>query len=155
MIIPREYIQDACDTVRADGGTIVFTNGCFDILHAGHVRYLRAAEAMGDFLVVGLNSDASVRRLKGEGRPIVPEADRAEVLDALRAVDIVTVFDEPTAEELVRLVKPDVYVKGGDYTVDTLPEAKIVQAAGGRVEFIPFVEGLSTTNVIERIKSGK
>ncbi len=155
MIIPREYIQDACDTVRADGGTIVFTNGCFDILHAGHVRYLRAAEAMGDFLVVGLNSDASVRRLKGEGRPIVPEADRAEVLDALRAVDIVTVFDEPTAEELVRLVKPDVYVKGGDYTVDTLPEAKIVQAAGGRVEFIPFVEGRSTTNVIERIKSGK
>lgn len=155
MIIPREYIQDACDTVRADGGTIVFTNGCFDILHAGHVRYLRAAEAMGDFLVVGLNSDASVRRLKGEGRPIVPEADRAEVLDALRAVDIVTVFDEPTAEELVRLVKPDVYVKGGDYTVDTLPEAKIVQEAGGRVEFIPFVEGRSTTNVIERIKSGK
>ncbi len=155
MIIPREYIQDACDTVRADGGTIVFTNGCFDILHAGHVRYLRAAEAMGDFLVVGLNSDASVRRLKGEGRPIVPEADRAEVLDALRAVDIVTVFDEPTAEELVRLVKPDVYVKGGDYTVDTLPEAKIVQKAGGRVEFIPFVEGRSTTNVIERIKSGK
>ncbi len=155
MIIPREYIQDACDTVRADGGTIVFTNGCFDILHAGHVRYLTAAEAMGDFLVVGLNSDASVRRLKGEGRPIVPEADRAEVLDALRAVDIVTVFDEPTAEELVRLVKPDVYVKGGDYTVDTLPEAKIVQEAGGRVEFIPFVEGRSTTNVIERIKSGK
>ena len=155
MIIPREYIQDACDTVRADGGTIVFTNGCFDILHAGHVRYLRAAEAMGDFLVVGLNSDASVRRLKGEGRPIVPEADRAEVLDALRAVDIVTVFDEPTAEELVRLVKPDVYVKGGDYTVDTLPEAKIVQEAGGRVEFIPLVAGRSTTNVIERIKSGK
>ena len=155
MIIPREYIQDACDTVRADGGTIVFTNGCFDILHAGHVRYLTAAEAMGDFLVVGLNSDASVRRLKGEGRPIVPEADRAEVLDALRAVDIVTVFDEPTAEELVQLVKPDVYVKGGDYTVDTLPEAKIVQEAGGRVEFIPFVEGRSTTNVIERIKSGK
>ncbi len=153
MIIPREYIKEACDTVRADGGTIVFTNGCFDILHAGHVRYLTAAESMGDFLVIGLNSDASVRRLKGEGRPIVSEADRAEVLDALRAVDIVTIFDEPTAEELVRLVRPDVYVKGGDYSLDTLPEAKIVQAAGGRVEFIPFLEGHSTTGVIERIKA--
>ena len=153
MIIPREYIKEACDTVRADGGTIVFTNGCFDILHAGHVRYLTAAEAMGAFLVIGLNSDASVRRLKGEGRPIVSEADRAEVLDALRAVDIVTIFDEPTAEELVRLVRPNVYVKGGDYSLDTLPEAKIVQAAGGRVEFIPFLEGHSTTGVIERIKA--
>jgi len=153
MIIPREYIKEACDTVRADGGTIVFTNGCFDILHAGHVRYLTAAEAMGDFLVIGLNSDASVRRLKGEGRPIVSEADRAEVLDALRAVDIVTIFDELTAEELVRLVRPNVYVKGGDYSLDTLPEAKIVQAAGGRVEFIPFLEGHSTTGVIERIKA--
>ena len=153
MIIPREYLKEACDTGRADGGTIVFTNGCFDILHAGHVRYLTAAEAMGDFLVIGLNSDASVRRLKGEGRPIVSEADRAEVLDALRAVDIVTIFDEPTAEELVRLVRPHVYVKGGDYSLDTLPEAKIVQAAGGRVEFIPFLEGHSTTGVIERIKA--
>ena len=103
--------------------------------------------------MAGLNSDASVRRLKGEGRPIVSEADRAEVLDALRAVDIVTIFDEPTAEELVRLVRPNVYVKGGDYSLDTLPEAKIVQAAGGRVEFIPFLEGRSTTGVIERIKA--
>ena len=154
MIIPREYIKEACETVRADGATIVFTNGCFDILHAGHVRYLTAAAAMGDFLVVGLNSDASVRRLKGEGRPIVSEADRAEVLEALRAVDIVTIFDEPTAEELIRLVRPDVYVKGGDYSLDKLPEAKIVQELGGRVELIPFVEGHSTTNVIERIKAG-
>ena len=154
MRIAREYIKEACDAVRSEGATIVFTNGCFDILHAGHVRYLTAAAALGDFLVVGLNSDASVRRLKGEGRPIVSEADRAEVLDALRAVDVVTIFDEPTAEALVRLVRPDVYVKGGDYSLDTLPEAKIVQAAGGRVEFIPFVEGRSTTNVIERIKNG-
>ena len=153
MIIPREYIKEACETVRADGATIVFTNGCFDILHAGHVRYLTAAAAMGDFLIVGLNSDASVRRLKGEGRPIVSEADRAEVLDALRAVDIVTIFDEPTAEELIRLVRPNIYVKGGDYSLDKLPEAKIVQESGGRVEFIPFVEGHSTTGVIERIKA--
>lgn len=153
MIVPRDYLKDACDTVRTDGATIVFTNGCFDILHAGHVRYLTAAAAMGDFLVIGLNSDASVRRLKGKSRPIVSEEDRAEVLDALRAVDVVTIFDEPTAEELVRLVQPDVYVKGGDYSLDTLPEAKIVQAAGGRVEFIPLVEGRSTTNVIEKIRS--
>ena len=153
MIIPRRFIKDACDTVRAEGATIVFTNGCFDILHAGHVRYLTAAGAMGDLLVIGLNSDASVRRLEGEGRPIVSEEDRAEVLDALRAVDVVTIFDEPTAEELIRLIRPDVYVKGGDYTIDTLPEAKIVQAAGGRVEFIPFVDGHSTTSVIEKIKA--
>ena len=153
MIVPREYLKDACDTVRADGATIVFTNGCFDILHAGHVRYLTAAAAMGDFLVIGLNSDASVRRLKGKSRPIVSEEDRAEVLDALRAVDVVTIFGEPTAEDLVRLVRPDVYGKGGDYSLDTLPEAKIVQAAGGRVEFIPLVAGRSTTNVIEKIRS--
>lgn len=154
MIIPRERIKAVCDDKRAEGETIVFTNGCFDVLHAGHVRYLAKARAMGDFLVLGLNSDASVRRLKGESRPINSEEDRAEVLDALRAVDVVTIFGEPTAEELVRLVRPDVYVKGGDYTTETLPEAKIVQAYGGRVEFVPLLEGRSTTNVIERIRSG-
>ena len=131
MIIPREHIRDACDAARAKGAAIVFTNGCFDVLHAGHVRYLTKARAMGDFLVIGLNSDDSVRRLKGNGRPINTENDRAEVLDALRAV-----------------------VKGGDYTIDTLPEAKIVQEYGGRVELVPLVEGRSTTNVIERIRSG-
>ena len=154
MIIPRECIKAVCDDKRAEGETIVFTNGCFDVLHAGHVRYLAKARAMGDFLVLGLNSDASVRRLKGEDRPINSEEDRAEVLDALRAVDVVTIFGELTAEELVRLVRPDVYVKGGDYTPETLPEAKIVQAYGGRVEFVPLLEGRSTTNVIERIRSG-
>ena len=152
MIIPREYIKEACDTVRADGGTIVFTNGCFDILHAGHVRYLTAARAEGDVLIVGLNSDASVRRLKGPTRPVNPEADRAEVLGALRAVDAVTIFDEPTAAELIALVKPDVYVKGGDYTLETLPEAAIVQRYGGRVAFIDLVEGRSTTGIIDRIR---
>lgn len=155
MIVPRAYIKEACDAVRAEGAAIVFSNGCFDVLHAGHVRYLSAAQAMGDFLVVGLNSDASVRRLKGEGRPINAERDRAEVLDALRAVDIVTIFDEPTAEALVALVRPDVYVKGGDYTLDTLPEARIVQGYGGRVEFVPLAEGRSTTTLIAKIKGGK
>ena len=154
MIIPREHIKDACDAAREKGATVVFTNGCFDVLHAGHVRYLTKARAMGDFLVIGLNSDASVRRLKGNGRPINTEDDRAEVLDALRAVDAVTIFGEPTAEALIEIVRPDVYVKGGDYTLETLPEAKIVKEYGGRVEFVPFVEGRSTTNVIERIRSG-
>lgn len=154
MIIPREHIKDACDAARAKGAAVVFTNGCFDVLHAGHVRYLKKARAMGDFLVIGLNSDASVRRLKGNGRPINTEDDRAEVLDALRAVDAVTIFGEPTAEELIAVVRPDVYVKGGDYTLETLPEAKLVMEYGGRVEFVPLVEGRSTTNVIERIRSG-
>ena len=154
MIIPREHIKDACDAVREKGATVVFTNGCFDVLHAGHVRYLTKARAMGDYLVIGLNSDASVRRLKGNNRPINTEDDRAEVLDALRAVDAVTIFGEPTAEALIEIVRPDVYVKGGDYTLETLPEAKIVKEYGGRVEFVPLVEGRSTTNVIERIRSG-
>ena len=154
MIIPREHIKDACDAAREKGATVVFTNGCFDVLHAGHVRYLAKARAMGDFLVIGLNSDASVRRLKGNNRPINTEDDRAEVLDALRAVDAVTIFGEPTAEALIEIVRPDVYVKGGDYTLETLPEAKIVTEYGGRVEFVPLVEGRSTTNVIERIRSG-
>ena len=154
MIIPREHIKGTCDAAREKGATVVFTNGCFDVLHAGHVRYLTKARAMGDFLVIGLNSDASVRRLKGNGRPINTEDDRAEVLDALRAVDAVTIFGEPTAEALIATVRPDVYVKGGDYTLETLPEAKIVKEYGGRVEFVPLVEGRSTTNVIERIRSG-
>ena len=154
MIIPREHLRDTCGAARAKGATVVFTNGCFDVLHAGHVRYLTKARAMGDFLVIGLNSDASVRSLKGNGRPINTEDDRAEVLDALRAVDAVTIFGEPTAEALIEIVRPDVYVKGGDYTLETLPEAKIVKEYGGRVEFVPFVEGRSTTNVIERIRSG-
>lgn len=154
MIIPREHIKDACDAAREKGATVVFTNGCFDVLHAGHVRYLAKARAMGDFLVIGLNSDASVRRLKGNNRPINTEDDRAEVLDALRAVDAVTIFGESTAEALIEIVRPDVYVKGGDYTLETLPEAKIVKEYGGRVEFVPLVEGRSTTNVIERIRSG-
>ena len=154
MIIPREHIKEVCAATRAKGATVVFTNGCFDVLHAGHVRYLAKARAMGDFLVIGLNSDASVRRLKGNNRPINTEDDRAEVLDALRAVDAVTIFGEPTAEALIEIVRPDVYVKGGDYTLETLPEARIVTGYGGRVEFVPLVEGRSTTNVIERIRSG-
>ena len=155
MLIERNNLAAFCEGLRREGKKIVFTNGCFDILHAGHVRYLAAARAFGDVLVLGLNSDASVRRLKGESRPINGEQDRAEVVGGLRSVDYVTIFDEQTAEAVVALVKPDVYVKGGDYTLDTLPEAKIVAAGGGRTEFIEMVAGRSTTKVIERIKQGE
>ncbi|MGP1406962.1 D-glycero-beta-D-manno-heptose 1-phosphate adenylyltransferase [Selenomonas sp.] len=151
MLIPNEKIEDFCATLRAAGQRIVFTNGCFDILHAGHVRYLTQARSLGDCLVLGLNTDASVRRLKGETRPVNRELDRAEVVGALAAVDYVVLFDEPTAEALVEKVRPAVYAKGGDYTRETLPEAKIVERYGGEVHFIGLVPGRSTTKIIERI----
>ena len=152
MKVTRDNLSAFAAALRAHGQRIVFTNGCFDILHVGHVRYLGAARALGDCLVVGLNSDTSVRRLKGPERPVNEEADRAEVLDALRAVDYVTIFDEPTAAELIEIIRPDVYVKGGDYTIATLPEAKIVRDYGGRVEFIDLVPERSTTRVIEKLR---
>ena len=151
MLIPRENIASFCDTLRAAKQRVVFTNGCFDILHAGHVRYLEQARALGDCLVLGLNSDASVRRLKGESRPVNAELDRAAVLSALRSVDFIVLFDEPTAEDLIEKVRPAVYAKGGDYTRETLPEAKIVEKYGGEVRFIDLVTGRSTTKIIEKI----
>ena len=150
MSLPELEIK--CEQYRCERKTVVFTNGCFDILHAGHVRYLNAARAAGDVLVLGLNSDASVRRLKGESRPINSEEDRAEVLAGLAAVDYVVIFDEPTAEPLVELLKPDVYVKGGDYTVERLPEARIVASYGGETVLIPEVPGRSSTNMIKKIQ---
>jgi len=153
MLVARKDIAKFCEILRQGGQKVVFTNGCFDILHAGHVTYLEAAKAQGDVLVLGLNTDESVRRLKGPERPINSELDRARVVGALRAVDYVVLFGEQTAEAVIAEVKPDVYVKGGDYTLDTLPEAKIVQSYGGRVAFIDMVEGRSTTNIIKKIKS--
>ena len=155
MLIPAERIEDFCAALREAGQQVAFTNGCFDILHAGHVRYLNEARAQGDCLVLGLNSDESVRRLKGPERPINSELDRAEVVGALKSVDYVVLFGEQTAESLIAKVRPAVYVKGGDYTVDTLPEAKIVQSYGGRVHFVKMVEGRSTTNVIKKISGDK
>ena len=152
MLVERKDIAGFCEILRKGGQKIVFTNGCFDILHAGHVTYLEAARAQGDVLVLGLNTDESVRRLKGPERPINSELDRAKVVGALKAVDYVVLFGEQTAEAVIAEVKPDVYVKGGDYTLDTLPEAKIVQSYGGRVAFIDMVEGRSTTNIINKIK---
>lgn len=154
MLIDRNIAAQFCEELRQQGKRIVFTNGCFDIIHAGHVRYLTTAKNFGDVLIVGLNTDESVRRLKGATRPINNQNDRAEVLLGLRAVDHVILFGEETAEILISEVKPDVYVKGGDYTLETLPEAVIVQSYGGRVEFVDMVAGRSTTSVIEKILAG-
>lgn len=151
MLIDRKNAAGFCEELRRRGKKIVFTNGCFDIIHAGHVRYLTTAKNFGDELIVGLNTDESVRRLKGDSRPINSQDDRAEVLLGLKAVDHVIFFGEQTAENLIAEVKPDVYVKGGDYTLETLPEAKIVHGCGGRVEFVNLVAGRSTTNVVKKI----
>jgi rfaE bifunctional protein nucleotidyltransferase chain/domain len=137
---------------RAAGVKVVLTNGCFDLLHAGHLALLEAARGQGDALVVALNSDASVRGLKGAGRPIVPEAERAEVLLALEAVDRVVLYDEPTPVEVVRALVPDVLAKGADWAVDDIVGRPEVQAAGGRVVRIPLVPGRSTTAIVERIR---
>ena len=154
MLIDRNDVENFCDELRRTK-KIVFTNGCFDIIHAGHVRYLTTAKNFGDVLIVGLNSDESVRRLKGDSRPINNQFDRAEVLLGLKAVDHVIFFGEQTAENLIAQVKPDIYVKGGDYTLETLPEAKIIQKFGGRVELVNLVEGHSTTNIVEKILGAK
>jgi rfaE bifunctional protein nucleotidyltransferase chain/domain len=141
---------------RAKGHRIVFTNGCFDLMHIGHTRYLEAARSLGDVLVVGVNSDASVRTLKkGPGRPIVPEAQRAEVLAALGCVDYVVIFDEPDPERLISELQPDVLVKGGDWPVDRIVGRVIVEARGGAVRTIPLVSGVSTTELLKKIASIK
>ncbi len=155
MLIQADDIEALCAILHRAGQRIVFTNGCFDILHAGHVEYLNKARSFGDCLVLGLNTDASVRGNKGPSRPINNELNRAKVAGALQAVDYVVLFGEKTAENLIAKVKPDVYVKGGDYTLATLPEAKIVQSYGGKVEFIQMVAGCSTTNVIKKIQGGE
>lgn len=154
-LIKRENLQDLLNSLRKENKTIVTTNGCFDILHVGHVRYLEETKKFGDVLIVALNSDKSVKSIKGEGRPINNELDRAEILCALRSVDYVVLFDEKSPADLLAEIKPNVHTKGADYTMETLPEAKIITENGGRVEFIKFVEGKSTTSTIEKINTGK
>jgi rfaE bifunctional protein nucleotidyltransferase chain/domain len=132
---------------------LVFTNGCFDLLHVGHLRYLQEARKQGAALFVALNTDASVQRLKGPSRPILPEDERAEMLAALSCVDYVALFDEPTPEALLRAVRPDIYAKGGDYTLDTLPEAPVLKELGIEARFLTLVEGRSTSSIIEKIKT--
>ncbi len=136
-------------------GTLCFTNGCFDLLHPGHVQYLSEARALGDLLVVGLNSDASVARLKGPGRPLQDEAARAAILLGLRSVDAVVRFDEDTPLELIRALRPEVLVKGGDYTPETVVGRALVEAHGGRLVLLPFLPGHSTSAIERRIKSGR
>jgi D-beta-D-heptose 7-phosphate kinase/D-beta-D-heptose 1-phosphate adenosyltransferase len=142
-----------CNRWKLLSKTISFTNGCFDILHPGHIASLSDAAREADFLVVGLNSDISARRLKGEGRPVMDEKSRATMMASLLMVDAVVIFEEDTPLELIKLVRPDVLVKGGDYTIDQIVGAKEVQAAGGRVVINPILEGFSTTGIIGRIRS--
>ena len=152
-IFDRSVLKEILADLKREGKTIVFTNGCFDILHIGHLRYLREAKSLGDYLVVGLNSDNSVRQLKGPGRPIIPEDERAEMLAGFECVDYVTIFDEPTAINLVADFKPDVYVKGGDYTaLHQIPEAHTVTKNGGKVLIVPEVKGNSTTKLVSQMK---
>ena len=149
-------LLDVRHRARAAGKTVVWTNGCFDLVHIGHVRNLQAARALGDFLVVGVNSDESVRRLKGRDRPLVPQAERAEMLAAFACVDYVIVFDEPTPEAALARLRPDIHCKGSDYAPPSgkaIPEAGVVASYGGRIEFLPFVPGRSTSALIERVRN--
>ncbi len=141
------------ETLRARGNTVVFTNGCFDVLHAGHVIYLAWARAQGDALIVGVNTDESVRRLKGERRPIAPLADRLRLLSSLRSVDAVVAFHERTPEALIDRLRPDVHVKSAQYREDELPERTVVRSYGGEIRFAPHVQGASTTDTIATIVS--
>ena len=145
--------QALVDRVRADSRTVVFTNGVFDLLHVGHLRYLQQARALGDALIVGLNSDRSVRANKGPSRPVTPEAERAEILEALACVDAVVVFDHETPHELIAALQPDVLVKGADWAEDAIVGRDIVEARGGRVVRVPLEAGRSTSAIIEKIKN--
>jgi D-glycero-beta-D-manno-heptose 1-phosphate adenylyltransferase len=150
-IVGRDELIRIVNTARAAGSRIVFANGCFDVLHVGHVRYLAGARDLGDILVVGVNSDDQVSIQKGAGRPILPAIERAELLASLESVTYVTVFDEPTVEELLLALKPDVHAKGTDYTVDTVPERDVVRSYGGQVAIVGDPKDHSTTEILSRL----
>lgn len=150
-ICTRESLKDKIDQLRKEGKKIVFTNGCFDILHVGHTRYLREAKRAGDILILALNSDESARTLKGDKRPLIPEAERADVVASLESVDFVTIFHELTPLTLIEFIKPDVLIKGGDWEKEQVVGRKSVKRWGGRVVIIPEIKGSSTTNIIEKI----
>jgi D-beta-D-heptose 7-phosphate kinase/D-beta-D-heptose 1-phosphate adenosyltransferase len=154
-LLSQDELLRVRQSLRAAGKTLVFTNGVFDLLHVGHVRYLAAARALGDALMVAVNSDRTVRELKGDGRPVTNESERAEILAALRTVDYVTVFDDVSPRTLIAKLLPDVLVKGGDYGLDEIHGREEVEAAGGRVVSLPFVAGASTSAIIERMKNSK
>ena len=146
-------IKDEIERLRTLGKRIVFTNGCFDILHPGHTRYLSSARELGDYLLVAVNSDSSIKTIKGEGRPITPQEERAELLAALACVDGVVIFDQETPLEVIEYLMPDILVKGGDWNEDEIVGADVIKRAGGTVKRIPFVPGYSTTEFIKKIKS--
>ncbi len=155
QILKRDELAVEARRYHDAGRTIVLANGCFDLLHVGHVRYLTGAKELGDVLIVGINSDAQTRVLKGEGRPFIPEAERAEIVASLRCVDIVTIFDEPTVTELIRTVRPDIHAKGTDYTVDNVPEREIVKEIGGSVAIVGDPKDHSSTDLIGRVANSK
>lgn len=148
----RQALKTIAARAKTEGKKIVFTNGCFDLLHMGHVQLLREAKKLGDILIVGLNSDKSVKQIKGAGRPIVPEGERAELIAALEMVDYVTMFDEPDPLNVIRELRPDVLAKGGDWAEDKIVGREFVESYGGRVAVIPFLKGHSTTEIIERMR---
>ncbi len=154
-VISRQNAAELVEKFKKDGKKVVFTNGCFDILHVGHLRYLTEAKEQGEILFVGVNSDESVRRLKGPTRPINSELDRAEMLAGLKPVDYVVVFTEDTPVELISELKPSIHVKGGDYKKEDLPETEVVEKNGGEVRILGLVEGKSTTNVVNKISENK
>ncbi len=152
-VLNRDELREAIAQCRKGKKTIVATNGCFDILHVGHLYLLNQAKTLGDILVVGINSDKSVTRLKGPERPVVTEKERAQIVASLKVVDFVSIFDEETAVELLKAIKPDIYVKGGDYNLENLPEAEPVISAGGKVKFVELAPRKSSSGLIEIIKS--
>jgi rfaE bifunctional protein nucleotidyltransferase chain/domain len=152
-ILERNRLIARVAIARKGGARVVFANGCFDLLHVGHVRYLEAARSLGDLLVVGVNSDEQVRRLKGEGRPCVPERERAETVASLRAVDYVTVFHEPTVTELLMALRPDIHAKGTDYTEESVPERDVVRSYGGRVQIVGDPKEHSSTEILGKVMS--
>jgi len=154
-ILSREELVERVAAARTNGSTIVLANGCFDLLHVGHIRYLAGAKELGDVLVVGINSDRQAHALKGEGRPFMPENERAELIAALKCVDFVTIFDEPTVEQLIRDIRPDIHAKGTDYTTDTVPERDIIREVGGRVAIVGDPKDHSSTDLIEKRGRGE
>ena len=152
-VLTRNEASKLIEDLKKQGKQVVFTNGCFDILHVGHMTYLEEAKEFGDYLFVGVNSDESVKRLKGPTRPINNEEDRAQLLAGLKAVDYTVIFTEDTPVELIGELKPSIHVKGGDYKKEDLPETKIVESYGGRVEIVSLVEGKSTSNVVKKIQN--
>lgn len=152
-VLDREKLISEVERRRSAGEQIILSNGCFDLFHVGHIRYLAGAKALGGILVVAINSDRQVRELKGSGRPFMPENERAEIVAALECVDLVTIFDEPTVTETILAIRPDIHTKGTDYTVDSVPEREVVRSIGGRVAIVGDPKDHSSTEMIERTRS--